>query len=100
MEDERLKGIDQRMIELIMNEVSGAHRASHFPSKWGSFFPFQILDRSPKITWDDIAGLEYPKRIITEIVVWPMQRPYVVYHIYFGIVIFVFFLYLVHPSSN
>ena len=77
MEDERLKGIDQRMIELIMNEVSGAHRASHFPSKWGSFFPFQILDRSPKITWDDIAGLEYPKRIITEIVVWPMQRPYV-----------------------
>jgi len=26
-------------------------------------------------TWNDIAGLNEAKRSITEIVVWPMQRP-------------------------
>jgi SpoVK/Ycf46/Vps4 family AAA+-type ATPase len=26
-------------------------------------------------TWSDIAGLNEAKRSITEIVVWPMQRP-------------------------
>lgn len=35
----------------------------------------EILDKSSSITWDDIAGLENPKRIINEIVVWPMLRP-------------------------
>ena len=27
------------------------------------------------VTWDDIAGLEHPKQVIREIVVWPMLRP-------------------------
>lgn len=53
-EDERLKGIDPKMIELIRNE---------------------IMDAGTKITWDDIAGLEYAKKIIQEIVVFPMLRP-------------------------
>ncbi|XP_038046340.1 fidgetin-like protein 1 [Patiria miniata] len=52
--DERLKGIDPKMIELVMNE---------------------IMDHGPPIQWDDIAGLEFAKTTIKEIVVWPMLRP-------------------------
>lgn len=54
MEDERLKNIDQNMIELIKNE---------------------IMDSGKTITWDDIAGLEYIKKIVKEVVVFPMLRP-------------------------
>ena len=35
----------------------------------------QIMDRGPGMTWDDIAGLEFAKKTIKEIVVWPMLRP-------------------------
>ncbi|XP_014208920.1 fidgetin-like protein 1 [Copidosoma floridanum] len=52
--DERLKGIEPKMIELIRNE---------------------IMDCGNPTTWDDIAGLENAKRIIKEIVVFPMLRP-------------------------
>ncbi|KAK6187162.1 hypothetical protein SNE40_005248 [Patella caerulea] len=52
--DERLKGIDPKMIELINNE---------------------IMDHGPKLHWDDVAGLEFAKKTIKEIVVWPMLRP-------------------------
>lgn len=52
--DERLKGIEPKMIELVMNEV---------------------MDHGPNIGWDDIAGLEFAKKTIKEIVVWPMLRP-------------------------
>ncbi|XP_068709902.1 fidgetin-like protein 1 isoform X2 [Montipora foliosa] len=52
--DERLKNIDQKMVELITNE---------------------ILDHGPPLSWDDIAGLEFAKSVIKEIVVWPMLRP-------------------------
>ncbi|XP_071948209.1 fidgetin-like protein 1 isoform X2 [Antedon mediterranea] len=52
--DERLKNIDPKMIELVMNEV---------------------MDNGPPIHWDDIAGLEFAKSTIKEIVVWPMLRP-------------------------
>ncbi|XP_022080671.1 fidgetin-like protein 1 isoform X2 [Acanthaster planci] len=54
MTDERLKGIDPKMIELVTNE---------------------IMDHGPPIHWDDIAGLEFAKTTIKEIVVWPMLRP-------------------------
>lgn len=54
LEDERLKGIEPKMIELIMNE---------------------IMDCGPPMTWDDVAGLEFAKKTIKEIVVWPMLRP-------------------------
>ncbi|KAL6259212.1 hypothetical protein P5V15_009132 [Pogonomyrmex californicus] len=53
-EDERLKNIDPNMIELIKNE---------------------IMDSGKTITWDDIAGLECVKKIIKEVVVFPMLRP-------------------------
>ncbi|KAL3876706.1 hypothetical protein ACJMK2_034508 [Sinanodonta woodiana] len=54
MVDERLKSIEPKMVELIMNE---------------------IMDDGPGLTWDDIAGLEFAKKTIKEIVVWPMLRP-------------------------
>ncbi|XP_044004338.1 fidgetin-like protein 1 isoform X2 [Aphidius gifuensis] len=53
-EDERLKNIDPKMIELIKNE---------------------IMDSGALVKWDDVAGLEQAKRIIKEIVVLPMLRP-------------------------
>ncbi|KAJ3120741.1 hypothetical protein HK100_012662 [Physocladia obscura] len=52
--DERLKGIDPAMVEAIMNE---------------------IVDGGKDVSWDDIAGLEHAKQVITESIIWPMQRP-------------------------
>ncbi|ETE59500.1 Fidgetin-like protein 1, partial [Ophiophagus hannah] len=52
--DERLKNIEPKMIELIMHE---------------------IMDHGPPVKWDDIAGVEFAKATIKEIVVWPMLRP-------------------------
>lgn len=54
VEDERLRNIDPDMIELIRSE---------------------IMDSGKTITWDDIAGLEYIKKIVKEVVVFPMLRP-------------------------
>lgn len=34
-----------------------------------------VLDNSPGVRWDDIAGLEFAKKNVIEIVVWPMLRP-------------------------
>ena len=33
------------------------------------------MDHTPPITWDDIAGLDFVKKTIKEIVIWPMLRP-------------------------
>ncbi|NXR12095.1 FIGL1 protein, partial [Semnornis frantzii] len=52
--DERLKNIEPKMVELIMHE---------------------IMDHGPPVSWDDIAGVEFAKATIKEIVVWPMLRP-------------------------
>ncbi|KAK0137590.1 Fidgetin-like protein 1 [Merluccius polli] len=52
--DERLKNFEPKIIELIMSE---------------------IMDDGPPVAWDDIAGLEFAKATIKEIVVWPMLRP-------------------------
>jgi len=35
------------------------------------------MDNGPQICWDDIAGLEFAKKTIQEIVIWPMLRPWV-----------------------
>lgn len=53
-DDERLRNVEPKMIELIMNE---------------------IVDHGPPVTWDDIAGVEFAKATIKEVVVWPMLRP-------------------------
>lgn len=52
--DERLKNFEPKIIELIMSE---------------------IMDHGPPVAWEDIAGLEFAKTTIKEIVVWPMLRP-------------------------
>ncbi|XP_066210317.1 fidgetin-like protein 1 [Saccopteryx leptura] len=52
--DERLKSLEPKMVELIMSE---------------------IMDHGPPVHWDDIAGVEFAKATIKEIVVWPMLRP-------------------------
>ena len=54
MTDERYKNLDPRMVELIENE---------------------IMERQLTIEWDDIAGLEFAKKTIHEIIIWPMLRP-------------------------
>ena len=36
----------------------------------------QIMDHSAPVVWDDIAGLQFAKAAIKEIVVWPMLRPW------------------------
>uniref|UniRef100_A0A3P8VJ85 Fidgetin-like protein 1 n=1 Tax=Cynoglossus semilaevis TaxID=244447 RepID=A0A3P8VJ85_CYNSE len=52
--DERLKNFEPKIVELIMSE---------------------IMDHGPPVAWDDIAGLQFAKTTIKEIVVWPMLRP-------------------------
>jgi DNA polymerase III delta prime subunit len=53
-EHSEYKGVDKRMAEMILNEV---------------------LDRSPGVSWADVAGLEFAKQSVMEAVVWPIQRP-------------------------
>ncbi|XP_046616279.1 fidgetin-like protein 1 isoform X1 [Neodiprion virginianus] len=53
-EDERLRNIDPKMVELIKND---------------------IMDSGATVSWDDIAGLEFAKNTIKEIVVFPLLRP-------------------------
>ena len=52
--DERMKGIDKKLAKMIKDE---------------------IMDSSPNMSWNDIAGLESAKCAIKEIIVWPMLRP-------------------------
>ncbi|XP_077585938.1 fidgetin-like protein 1 [Stigmatopora nigra] len=52
--DERLKIFEPKIVDLIMSE---------------------IMDHGPPVLWEDIAGLEFAKTTIKEIVVWPMLRP-------------------------
>ena len=39
------------------------------------FIQSEILSSSPDVHWDDIAGLEFAKKTIKEIIIWPMLRP-------------------------
>lgn len=50
----RLAGCEPALLEMIMHDM---------------------LDSSPHVRWDDIAGLEFAKKNVIEIVVWPMLRP-------------------------
>jgi len=54
LDDERLKNIDKKIAERILNEV---------------------VHKTQEVTWQDIAGLENVKQAINEIVVYPMQNP-------------------------
>jgi len=52
--DPRYKNIDPKMVEMIQNE---------------------IMDAGQAVEWDDIAGLEFAKDTVKEIVVFPLLRP-------------------------
>lgn len=54
MENDLLKGVEEHLVEAIMN---------------------QILDRTNSVAWNEIAGLAHAKQSIQEIVIWPMLRP-------------------------
>ncbi|KAH3756641.1 Fidgetin protein 1 [Pelomyxa schiedti] len=54
LEDPRLRNLEPRLIERIVNE---------------------ILESAPTVTWGDIAGLEHAKTCIQEAVIWPILRP-------------------------
>ena len=54
LDDERVQGMDEAIVEKILLE---------------------ILEKSPSIAWDDIAGLEFAKATVKEIVIAPMLRP-------------------------
>lgn len=51
---DELANLDPRLIETICHEV---------------------VDQGHGVSWDDIAGQEGAKRLIQEIVVWPMLNP-------------------------
>lgn len=42
-------------------------------------FVNKVMDHGAAVSWEDIAGLEFAKKTIKEIVVWPMLRPYVLF---------------------
>lgn len=52
--DERYKNLDPVIVEQIESE---------------------ILETSAQVTWDDIAGLDFAKRTIKEIIILPLKRP-------------------------
>eukprot|EP01105_Mastigella_eilhardi_P001038 TRINITY_DN1131_c0_g1_i12.p1 TRINITY_DN1131_c0_g1~~TRINITY_DN1131_c0_g1_i12.p1 ORF type:complete len:223 (+),score=59.47 TRINITY_DN1131_c0_g1_i12:311-979(+) len=54
LDDPRLRNLDPKLLERILNE---------------------ILDNTPSVHWNDIAGLDFAKSSVQEAVIWPMQRP-------------------------
>ena len=65
-----MRNIDPKMAELIMNEACHCLGCSCVKKA------LQIMDHGPAVEWDDIAGLDFAKQTIQEIVIWPMQRPF------------------------
>ncbi|CAF1460385.1 unnamed protein product [Rotaria sp. Silwood1] len=53
----------------------GGGGAKHIDPKLIEMITSEIMELNLTTTWSDIAGLTEAKRSITEIVVWPMQRP-------------------------
>ncbi|KAJ9540518.1 hypothetical protein OSB04_027024 [Centaurea solstitialis] len=52
------------------------------PAKLRSVEPYlieritnEIMNKMPDVRWEDIAGLQYAKKCVTEMVVWPLLRP-------------------------
>ena len=48
---------------------------AHLQSELVESICYEIMDHSPNITWNDIAGLSLQKKQIKEIIIWPLQRP-------------------------
>lgn len=52
---EKYPGLDNKLVDMIEREI--------------------MQDGSSSVTWDDIAGLDFAKRSINEIILWPLARP-------------------------
>jgi hypothetical protein len=50
----RLAGCEHNLVEMVMHEM---------------------LDRAPGVKWDDVAGLEFAKKSVFEVTIWPLMRP-------------------------
>ncbi|CAF5169685.1 unnamed protein product, partial [Rotaria magnacalcarata] len=57
------------------NKLEESGGAKHIDPKLIEMITSEIMELNLTTTWTDIAGLTDAKRSITEIVVWPMQRP-------------------------
>lgn len=53
-EPQKISGIEEKLIEMIESE---------------------IISRNPCLKWDDIAGLDFAKKTVIEVIVWPLKRP-------------------------
>ncbi|VFQ97524.1 unnamed protein product [Cuscuta campestris] len=51
---EKLRNLEPRLIEHVSNE---------------------IMERDPNVRWNDIAGLEHAKKVVNEMVIYPLMRP-------------------------
>lgn len=61
--------------ETTNNKLEESGGAKHIDPKLIEMITSEIMELNLTTTWNDIAGLTDAKRSITEIVVWPMQRP-------------------------
>eukprot|EP00753_Platysulcus_tardus_P005380 PLAT13237.1.p1 GENE.PLAT13237.1~~PLAT13237.1.p1 ORF type:complete len:631 (+),score=152.12 PLAT13237.1:2-1894(+) len=50
-------------------------RLKMFPPELVERIESEIIDQGAPVTWDDIAGLSFAKKCVTELIVWPMMRP-------------------------
>ena len=73
--DERLKNCDPKLVlavSLLVMTLLVFHYAVFYAKV--EMITSEILDNSPSVRWDDIAGLDFAKQCVMEIVVWPMQK--------------------------
>ncbi|XP_055944911.1 fidgetin-like protein 1 [Argiope bruennichi] len=57
------------------SEVNNHESLKHFDKKIVDVIFNEIMDFSPNIKWSDIAGLDFVKTTVQEIVIWPLLRP-------------------------
>ena len=53
-EESKISGIEEKLVEMIESE---------------------IITRNPCVKWSDIAGLDFAKKTVNEVIVWPLKRP-------------------------
>ena len=74
---EHAEAYRKRVQELQSDSEPIAHPSDSTETKDSKNIKFDqwVLTEKPDISWDDIAGLEKPKRAIEESVVFPVRRP-------------------------
>src|SRR6266487_2302355 len=74
---EHAEAYRKRIQELQSDSEPIAHPSDSTETKDSKNIKFDqwVLTEKPDISWDDIAGLERPKRAIEESVVFPVRRP-------------------------